>query len=56
MRQFVADRYGYKAWVETLRRSGRKAAMHYELDEGVLKGEPHCVFVIGIDQPTVSRH
>ena len=33
MRQFVADRYGFKAWVETLRRSGREATMHYELDE-----------------------
>ena len=33
MREFVANRYGYKAWVETLRRSGHQPTMHHELSQ-----------------------
>jgi Haem-NO-binding len=33
MRQFVAQRYGYRTWLETLKRSERGATHHYELDE-----------------------
>jgi len=33
MRLFVAQRYGYRAWLDTLRRSGRSVTHHYELSE-----------------------
>ncbi|HKB18932.1 MAG TPA: heme NO-binding domain-containing protein [Candidatus Dormibacteraeota bacterium] len=33
MRLFVAQRYGYRAWLDTLKRSERSATQHYELDE-----------------------
>lgn len=33
MRQFVAERYGFSVWVETLKRSGRAPTFRYGLDE-----------------------
>ncbi|SRR6266851_49220 len=33
MRLFVAQRYGYRAWIETLRRSQRSPIHHYELHQ-----------------------
>jgi predicted hydrocarbon binding protein len=33
MRQYVAERYGYKAWIETLRRSGHTVTYQYQLDQ-----------------------
>jgi hypothetical protein len=33
MRQFVAQRYGFAAWVETLKRSGRTPTYRYGLDQ-----------------------
>lgn len=32
MRQFVANRYGYRAWIETLRRAGHEPTYRYELN------------------------
>jgi Haem-NO-binding len=33
MRQYVAERFGYRAWIETLRRSGHTVTYQYELDQ-----------------------
>ncbi|HEV2139598.1 MAG TPA: heme NO-binding domain-containing protein, partial [Candidatus Dormibacteraeota bacterium] len=33
MRTFLAERYGYRAWMETLKRSGREPTHRYQLDE-----------------------
>src|SRR5690348_15997243 len=33
MRQFVVQRYGFAAWMETLKRSGRRPTCRYRLDE-----------------------
>lgn len=33
MRLFVAQRYGYRAWLETLRRTERSPIHHYELNQ-----------------------
>jgi Haem-NO-binding len=33
LRQYVAGRYGYRIWIETLKRSGHTPTQHYELDE-----------------------
>ena len=33
MRTFVAGRYGYRAWMETLKRAGREPTHRYQLDE-----------------------
>jgi Haem-NO-binding len=33
MRQFVVQRYGFAAWMETLKRSGRTPTYRYRLDE-----------------------
>ncbi len=33
LRQYVAERYGYRAWIETLRRSGHPVTYQYELDQ-----------------------
>ncbi len=39
MREFVAGRYGYRAWVETLRRAGRSLTHRYSLDGVYPDGE-----------------
>ncbi len=33
MRQFIAQQYGYRAWLETVKRAGRGAFERYELHE-----------------------
>lgn len=34
MRIYIAQRYGYRAWLQTLQRSGRPATYQYLLDQG----------------------
>lgn len=58
LRRFVADRYGYRRWIETLKSSGRPATQGYELDRTYPDGElgllaTHAAQVTGTPLPAL---